>query len=63
VKQFIHDGEHTAPTATVCVATAADEVELLVVVLLVLSARAELSKTVENIATTLSNIATPFPIS
>lgn len=57
----------TAPTATVWVATAAVEVEveleILVVVLLELSANAKLSKAVENIATTLSNIATLFPIS
>ncbi len=39
------------------VATGADEV---LVVLLVVSAKAELSKTVENIATMFNNIMTPF---
>ncbi len=62
MKQSSHDGtvSLTAPTAMVWVATGADEV---LVVLLLVSAKAELSKTVENIATMLSNIMAPFYVS
>ena len=50
---------HTAPAAMVCVWIAAVEV-LLAVLLDVLSAKAKLSKAVENITMILRNIATLF---
>jgi hypothetical protein len=50
----------TAPTAMVCVATADENV--LVVVLYVVSAKARLSKPVKNTTTMLSNIPTLFLI-
>ena len=55
----------TAPTATVWVATAAEEVllrALLVGVLRVLSAKTRLIKIVERKAASLNNIVTPIPI-